>query len=161
MQSDPAVDLLNRIAYSLSFGEVPKVQLPSRNKEFNRFSLLQSEPFPLYCQDLFDGDHMKPQYKNYLLERLAPVLRVATRSDFSENTATVQGPAEYFVLRCPDGTAKLLYMGPYAHVIGQVPTKAQLTPAKLQLSSATPSNLSARELAHLRQTRRPYGDMWS
>lgn len=162
MQSGPVYDLLHRIAYSLSFGEVPKVQLPSRNKQFNRFSLLQSQPMPLYCEDLFQGEHMHVEYKNYLLQRLGPALRIANRSDFTGNMALIQGPAEYFVLTCPDHSQKLIYMGPYPQIIGLLPTQEQVEKAgKVELTSASPSNISAQQLAKLRQTRRPYGDMLS
>ena len=162
MQSGPVYDLLHRIAYSLSFGEIPKVQLPSRNKQFNRFSLLQSQPFPLYCEDLFQGEHMHGEYKNYLLSRLGPALRIATRSDIKADMALIQGPAEYFVLTCPDRSHKLIYIGPYPHVIGLLPTQEQVDKAgKMELTSASPSTMSAQQLAKLRQTRRPYGDMLS
>ncbi len=104
---------------------------------------------------------MKAQYRDYLLKILQPALRLATRSDFSANTPTIQGAAEYFVLSCPDGSSKLLYIGPFPHVIGQVLTQKQINEAgKREMSSATPSNMSLQEIIRLRQTRRPYGDMF-
>jgi hypothetical protein len=158
----PMFDLLHRIAYSLSYGEVPKVQLPTRLKSYNQYGLLpNAQTSQTYAEDLFEGAHLKLQYRDYLLETLAPALRVAVRGDFPPGAILVQGPAEYFVLSCPDGSEKLFWMGPYAQVIGLVPTQQQLDKVKsIEMTAATPSNMSLAELIHMRQTRRPHGDLW-
>lgn len=157
----PSYELLNRIAYSLSWGEIPKITLPSRNKEYNRYSLLNNDPFSLYVEDLFEHGHLKTEYKNYLLEKLNPALRTANRGDFSNNHALVQGAAEYFVLYHPNGSSKLIYITACPSLIGFVPTQTELSQAKarLQSESFTPSNIPAAELARQRQTRRPYGEL--
>lgn len=157
----PAYELLNRIAYSLSWGEIPKIRLPSRNKEYNRYSLLNNNPFALYVEDLFEHGHLKTEYKNHLLLSLNPALRSATRGDFSLNHALVQGTAEYFVLSDPKGGEKLIYFAPCAHLMGLVPTHSQVQSAqqKTPSESFTPSNISAAELARQRQTQRPFGEL--
>lgn len=161
--TNPAIDLLHRIAYSLSFGELPRVQLPSRMKQDDHFLLLKKGTgISFYCEDLFEGGRMRTNFRDYLLKTLSPALRVATRSDFNADSVPVQGAAEYFVLSCPDGQQKLFYIGPYPHVLALVPTKQQLEKAgRVEMTSATPSNMSAAELIRLRQTRRPHGDMWA
>lgn len=162
------MDFLYRIVYSLSYGEVPRVRVASTYGNYEGYMLGTDRRPDFTAADFFDGFHLKPDYRDYMLNLLSPALRLCETADL-QKLPQVQGTGEYFALRCTDGKEKFFVIAPSASFIHEMTPKLARAIREALHKDSTPqqpapppptSNLSIAQLARQRATQRPYGDVY-